>query len=149
MSKLITTVSIILLAASTAHAADGLIVLKSNHPIKETVARLEKALDEKGMTVFAKIDHAAGAQKAGMVLDPAVLVVFGNPKVGTKLMQCSRTVAIDMPQKALIWEDDNGQTWYGYNDPRYLMKRHGNEDCEKPADKIGNALANFARAATE
>mgnify|MGYP006311598757 CR=1 FL=1 len=87
--------------SAVASAGEGLIAVKSAYDVKTTADRLEKALKDKGMTVFARIDHAAGAQKAGLELPPTELVVFGNPKVGTPLMHCGRSVAIDLPQKAL------------------------------------------------
>jgi uncharacterized protein (DUF302 family) len=123
--------------------------VKSAHSVKDTANRLEKALTNKGMTVFIRIDHAAGAKKVGLALPPTELVIFGNPKVGTPLMQCSRSVAIDLPQKALIWEDDQGQVWLTYNDPAYLAARHAITGCEAVLEKVGGALQNFAAAATK
>lgn len=134
--------------ACLAQAADGLIVVKSNHSVAETADKLESALGEKGMTVFTRIDHTAGAESVGKPLRPTELVIFGNPKVGTPLMHCSQSVAADLPQKALIWEDENGQVWLGYNDPAYLKARHGLDGCDEVLSKVNKALANFARAAT-
>jgi uncharacterized protein (DUF302 family) len=133
---------------SLAFAADGLINIKSSHNVKGTADRLENTLREKGMTVFIRINHAEGAQKVGKKLRPTELVVFGNPKVGTPLMQCSQSVAIDLPQKALIWEDEAGHVWLSYNDPKYLAKRHGITECVNVIKKIEKALSNFAHAAT-
>ncbi len=133
---------------SLAFAADGLINIKSSHNVKGTADRLENTLRGKGMTVFIRINHAEGAQKVGKKLRPTELVVFGNPKVGTPLMQCSQSVAIDLPQKALIWEDEAGHVWFSYNDPRYLAKRHGITECVNVIKKIEKALSNFAHAAT-
>ncbi|MGB5615395.1 MAG: DUF302 domain-containing protein [Desulfobacterales bacterium] len=135
--------------ASVAAADSGLVNVKSTHSVKDTADRLEKALETKGMTVFIRIDHAAGAKKVGLALPPTELVIFGNPKVGTPLMQCSRSVAIDLPQKALIWEDDQGQVWLTYNDPAYLAGRHAITGCEAVLEKVGGALRNFAAAATK
>ena len=135
-------------AFTTAFAADGVIDVKSAHSVKMTADRLEKVLKSKGMTVFARIDHAAGAKKVGKELAPTELVIFGNPKVGTPLMQCGNSVAIDLPQKALIWQDKGGQAWLSYNDPNYLAKRHSIRDCGV-VNKIVNALKNFANAATK
>jgi uncharacterized protein (DUF302 family) len=101
------------------------------------------------MTVFIRIDHAAGAQKVNKQLRPTELIIFGNPKVGTPLMQCSQSTAIDLPQKALIWEDGNGEVWFSYNDPAYLVERHGLTDCDPVIKKVSAALANFAKVATE
>ncbi|UCF92276.1 MAG: DUF302 domain-containing protein [Desulfobacterales bacterium] len=131
-----------------ASAENGLINVKSVHAVQDTADRLEKALQEKGMTVFVRINHAEGAQKVGKDLRPTELVIFGNPKVGAPLMQCGQTVAIDLPQKALIWEDDGGQVWLSYNDPAYLARRHGITDCKEVVAAIAKALDNFARAAT-
>jgi len=129
-------------------ADNGLITIKSHHNVKDTVKQLKQALNAKGMTIFDTINHKKGAKGVGKKLRPTTVVIFGNPKVGTPLMQCAQTVAIDLPQKALIWEDDKGQVWYSYNDPEYLVKRHHIKGCEQPLNKITHALANFAKAAT-
>lgn len=139
---------IVLLLGPLAHAADGLIEVKSNHGVAETADRLEAVLQEKGMTIMNRVNHASGAESAGMELRPTELVIFGNPKVGTPLMQCAQSVAVDLPQKALIWEDEQGQVWLGYNDPAYLKTRHAIEGCDEFLEKVNNALANFAEAAT-
>jgi uncharacterized protein (DUF302 family) len=148
MRNLLLSFIAILFCSSTAVADNGLITIKSSHDVKGTAYHLEKALEAKGMTVFVKIDHAEGAQKVGKKLRPTELIVFGNPKVGTPLMQCGQSVAIDLPQKALIWEDQEGQVWLSYNDPKYLAKRHGIKGCDEVVQKIENALNNFAKAAT-
>ena len=134
---------------SPALAGNGLITVKSNHDVAATADRLENALKTKGMTVFARINHAEGARKVGKQLRPTQLVIFGNPKVGTPLMQCSQSIAVDLPQKALIWEDDKGQAWLSYNDPDYLAKRHGITACGEVLAKVTKALQNFAKAATK
>ena len=136
-----------LIASASAVAADGMQTLRSAHPVDVTIDRLEQALKSKGMTVFARIDHAAGAKRAGHSLRPTELLVFGNPKVGTPLMNCQITVAIDLPQKALAWEDANGQVWLAYNDPSYLARRHAIDGCQPVLDKIAGALRNFAEGA--
>jgi len=142
-------VILLLLFASLAQAATGLVAIKSPHSVAETADRLEAALNAKGMTVFNRIDHAAGAASVGAELRPTQLVIFGNPKVGTPLMQCSQSLGIDLPQKALIWQDAAGQTWLGYNDPQYLAERHQLQGCQEVIDKVAGALNNFARAATQ
>lgn len=136
-------------AASSSWAADGLIAVQSRHSVQQTADKLEDVLEEKGMKIFQRISHSDGAESAGLELRPTELVIFGNPKVGTPLMQCSQSVAIDLPQKALIWEDANGQVWLGYNDPEYLQERHGIEGCDQVIGKIEKALGAFAKAATE
>ena len=129
-----------------AFGADGLVALKSPHSAKDTMNRLESAVKEKGLNVFARIDHAAGAVKIGKKLRPTELLIFGNPQGGTPFMECSQTLGIDLPLKALVWEDESGQVWLGYNDPAYLAKRHGAAQCPAAAP-LKKALADFARQA--
>jgi uncharacterized protein (DUF302 family) len=148
MQKIFFSILAVFFIVSTAVAGDGLISVKSSHDVKVTADRLENILNQKGMTVFIRINHSAGAQKVGKKLRPTELVVFGNPKVGTPLMQCSQSVAIDLPQKALIWQDDKGQAWLTYNDPNYLAQRHGLSECTEVIKKVEKALSNFAKAAT-
>lgn len=135
----------------SAETADeqGLVHVESQYSVSVTADRLVKALKNKGMTVFTRIDHAAGAQSVGQSLPPTEVVVFGNPKVGTPLMQCSPTAAIDLPQKALIWEDKAGKVWLSYNNPQYLAQRHQVEGCDEVLTKIEQALAKFAQVATQ
>ena len=148
MRKLLIIIALTGIFSSAAFAHDGLISIKSLHSVKTTADRLEQVLKSKGMTVFIRIDHAAGAQKVGKSLRPTELVIFGNPKVGTPLMLCSQSIAIDLPQKALIWQDESGQVWYSYNDPQYLVKRHGTKGCDKILKKVTGALGKFAKKAT-
>ncbi len=148
MNKIITITAFLIFQVS-AFASDGLITLKSNHSVNQTRTNLVNILKNKGMTVFKVIDHQKGGQSVGKELRPTTVVIFGNPKVGTPLMQCAQTVAIDLPQKALIWEDVGGQVWYSYNDPQYMVKRHNIKGCEEPLNKITHALVNFAKAATK
>ena len=140
---------IIVVFALPVSAESGLIHVKSSHDVKNTARRLEAVLEEKGMTVFLRIDHSEGARKVGKKLRPTELVIFGNPKVGAPLMQCGQTVAIDLPQKALIWQDESGQVWLTYNGPQYLAGRHEIGGCKAVLDKVRNALKNFAQAATQ
>jgi uncharacterized protein (DUF302 family) len=148
MRKLVLTLVLLFFFVSLASADNGIISIKSSHDVKRTADRLENTLNKKGMTVFIRINHAEGAQKVGKMLRPTELIIFGNPKVGTPLMQCSQSVAIDLPQKALIWEDEAGQVWLSYNDPKYLASRHSITGCAEVIKKIEKALGNFARAAT-
>lgn len=130
---------------TTTMAADGMITTKSPYSAKETMARLEAIAKQQGLTIFARIDHSAGAAKVGITLRPTELLIFGNPKGGTPFMQCAQTVGIDLPLKALVWEDALAQTWLGYNDPAYLAQRHGVPEC--PAvKKIGKVLTDLAEA---
>ena len=148
MRYLLCTLMAIFFFASVTYADNGIISIKSSHDVKTTVDRLENILREKGMTVFIRINHAEGAQKVGKKLRPTELIIFGNPKVGTPLMQCGQSVAIDLPQKALIWQDEAGQVWLSYNDPKYLASRHSIKECDEIINKIEKALGNFARMAT-
>lgn len=121
--------SLLIALSSLAQSADGLITIKSSHNAKETMHRLEKLVKKKGLNVFARIDHAAGAAKIGKTLRPTEVLIFGNPRGGTPLMECAQSTAIDLPLKALVWEDASGQVWLGYNDPVYLAQRHGVARC--------------------
>ena len=103
---------------------DGLITIQSRYTPKETMQRLETAVKSKGMTVFAHIDHAAAAAAVSMALRPTDLLIFGSPKGGTPLMQSTQTIGIDLPLKALVWEDDEGHVWLSYNDPTWIAERH-------------------------
>ena len=129
-------------------AADGMLSVKSVHSGADTADKIEGVLRDKGMTVFDRIDHAAGAAGVGASLRATQLLVFGNPRVGTPLMQCSQSVALDLPQKALIWEDAEGTVWLSYNDPAYLATRHGLGECAAVLEKVSGALSGFAAAAT-
>ena len=146
--QLLFSLLLLLVAASSGLAADGVVTVKSSHTAKQTADRLESILKKKGMTVFGRVDHAAGAKKAGKTLRPTELIIFGNPKVGTPLMLCQQTIALDLPQKALVWEDNQGTVWLSYNDPAYLAQRHDLTGCEKVLKKVKGALGNFAKAAT-
>ena len=148
MRYLLSTLMAVFFCASVAYADNGIISIRSSHDVKTTVDRLENILREKGMTVFTRINHAEAAQKIGKKLRPTELIIFGNPKVGTPLMQCGQSVALDLPQKALIWQDEAGQVWLSYNDPKYLANRHSIEECGEVIKKIEKALGNFARMAT-
>jgi len=148
MPKLFCVITTIIFLTTSAYAGSGIISVKSAHDVKTTANRLESTLKQKGMTVFNRINHAQGAQKVGKELRPTELIIFGNPKVGTPLMLCAQSVAIDLPQKALIWQDAKGQVWLSYNDPDYLVERHGIEGCGEVIKKVKGALGKFAKAAT-
>lgn len=134
------------LLPNPAWSADGLVAVESAFAPRETMDRLEGVLKEKGMTIFARVDHAAGAASVGRSLRPTELIIFGNPKGGTPFMECAQTVGIDLPLKALVWQDGEGRVWLGYNDPGFIAARHGVPECPVAANMQG-ALAGFARAA--
>jgi uncharacterized protein (DUF302 family) len=114
----------VLLATAAAHADSGLVSVRSPHGVAETLDRLEQAAREAGVAIAARIDHSANAAKVGQTLRPTALLLFASPKVGTPLIQARQTVGIDLPLKALAWEDERGQVWLTYNAPAYLATRH-------------------------
>jgi uncharacterized protein (DUF302 family) len=132
---------------AAANAAEGLVTIKSAHSVKDTVDRFERLVKDKELNVFARIDHAAGAKKIGKNLRPTQLLIFGNPQGGTPLMACAQSIGIDLPLKALAWEDSAGQVWLAYNDPQYLVRRHGISDCGLVAGNMRKALDGFAQKA--
>jgi uncharacterized protein (DUF302 family) len=123
--------------------------MRSSHGPKDTMNRLEAAITAKGMTVFARIDHAAGAAEIGLSQRPTELLIFGNAKAGTPLMQSIQTIGIDLPLKALVWQDGSGNAWLSYNDPSWLAKRHGlGHEVETTVRAMASALDAVARTAT-
>ena len=128
--------------------AEGLITIRCHYDPKETMNRLEAAIKAKGLNVFAHVDHAAGAAAAGLPLRPTDLLIFGNAKGGTPLMQSVRTVGIDLPLKMLVWQDDAGNTWLSYNDPGWLAKRHGiGQDLNSTVTALAGVLRSLAQSA--
>lgn len=127
--------------------AAGLRTIASAFPVDEAIARVERAVTAAGMKVFVRIDQAAEARAVGLTMRPAVILVFGNPKGGTPLMVARPTVAIDLPLKALAWEDDQGEPWLTYNTPALLVQRHG-VDAKLAATlaPVGNLLEKAVRA---
>lgn len=142
-------IAVALLVACTlhAHAADGLVAVKSPHTAAETAGRLVAALQARGLKLFARIDHAAGAATVGKTLPPTEVFIFGNPQGGTPLMTCQQTAGIDLPLKALVWQDAAGQVWFGYNDPAWIAARHAVPDCPV-VPNLAKALAGLAEAST-
>jgi uncharacterized protein (DUF302 family) len=130
-------------------AVDGLTSIASSFGPNETMNRLEAEVKARGMTVFARIDHAAGAVEAGLSLRPTEVLIFGNAKTGTPLMQAVQTIAIDLPLKALVWQDASGDTWLSYNDPAWLAQRHRlGHGAEAVIGGMAVALGAIARTAT-
>jgi len=130
-------------------AEDGLISLASRFSARETMDRLLSALTARNMTVFARIDHAANAAAAGMSLRPTEVVLFGNPKGGTVLMQEQQRAGIDLPLKALVWEDADGKVWLSYNDAKWIAQRHGLGAASAAAvEAMATALNAIAQEAT-
>jgi uncharacterized protein (DUF302 family) len=158
MSQLTALLLSLALLASQAHLAcsaeasevdfSSLVIIESAYDVSTTADRLEAAAAARGLTVFARIDHAAGATDAGMTLPPMELIIFGTAKVGTPLMQCDPTVGIDLPLKVLIWRDDNGRVMLGYSSSALLAARHDLGDCGPVLAKIDRTLAALATEVT-
>src|SRR6266404_2786381 len=102
----------------------GFVLIGSKYPVDETIERLKAVFSAKGLQLFALVDHSGEAEKAGLKMLPTKLLIFGSPKGGTPLMVAAPSLAIDLPLKALVWEDDAGKVWIGYNSPEYLQQRH-------------------------
>lgn len=152
MLKCLAAATVAKLAARYAEAStmteDGLVSVASKYSVKETLDRLEAELKAKAITIFARIDHGAGAAGVGMSLRPTEVLIFGNPKAGTPLMQSRQTIGIDLPLKALAWQDADGKVWLTYNDPRWLAERHRlGPEGDASVNALATLLANLARAA--
>jgi uncharacterized protein (DUF302 family) len=135
--------------ASASYAADGLVTIKSPRSTAETAARLTAALQERGLKLSCSrvSTTPTGATTVGKALRPTEVFIFGNPQGGTPLMACQQTAGIDLPLKALIWQDESGQVWFCYNDPAWIAARHGGADCPV-VPNLAKALAGLATAAT-
>ncbi len=110
---------------TTTAMGNGIVNVSSKHSVEETVAKLKGILQAKGITLFTLIDHSGEAAKVGMEMHPTKLLIFGSPKGGTPVMLAAPSIALDLPLKALVWEDDHGKVWISYNAPTYLQNRHG------------------------
>ena len=147
--KFFALTALIWLWGAQAMAADGLTTIPSSYGTKDTMDRLEAEIKARGMTVFARVDHAAGAAEVALSLRPTELLIFGNARGGTPLMQSNQTVGIDLPLKALVWQDASGKTWLSYNDPSWLAKRHGlGPEVDPAVNAMAAALSAVARKAT-
>ena len=139
----------IALIVSPALASDSIVTKPSAHSVSKTLDRLTKILESKGITVFGRVDHAAGAKKVGADMPATELLIFGNPKLGTPLMQSNRAVGLDLPMKALAWEDKDGKVYLSYTAPAELKSRHGIADRDKVFAAMTGALNNLTNAATK
>ncbi len=149
MRQFVRLTALLLAWPTLTFAADGTIDVVSNHPVAETTDRLERVLTEARVKIFARVPHSEGARSVGVELPPTVLLIFGNPRAGAPLIACARTVGIDLPQKALIWEDTDGTVRITYNDPSYLKQRHAIDGCEPVLEKMTGALGKFTATAAE
>jgi uncharacterized protein (DUF302 family) len=134
-------------SGASAQSAAGLIAVKSSVTAKETLNRVEEIVKQRNLKVFARIDHAAGAQSIGKTLRATELLIFGSPQGGTPMMECAQSSGIDLPLKMLAWEDSAGQTWLGYNDPMFIATRHKADSCPAVAN-LSKALESLASEAT-
>jgi uncharacterized protein (DUF302 family) len=126
---------------ATMSGGSGLTAVRSPYDVKTTIDRMDAAAKARNFAVVARVDHAAGAQRIGRTLRPTELLIFGNPQGGTPLMECAQSAGIDLPVKALAWQDASGQVMLGYNDPAYLGARHGlGEACATPLANMKRAL---------
>lgn len=148
MSVKTTIFGALMAAGSVVHAADGLITLESAHSVAQTMDRLEQKVSAAGFKVFARVNHGAGAKSVDMPLPDTELLIFGNPKGGTVLMQSQRTVGIDLPLKYLVWEAD-GQVMIGWNDPAWVTGRHAIADRAPVVKKMTGGLNKFATEAAK
>ncbi len=130
----------LLIFTTAAHAEKLLVVKQSPHSVSKTLDRLTAVMQKKGITIFARVNHAAGAKKAGMDMKPTELLIFGNPKLGTPLMLAKREIGVDLPLKALAWQDDGGKVWLGYTTPAALKARHGVSGRDEIFKKMTGAL---------
>ncbi|WP_350656605.1 DUF302 domain-containing protein [Psychrobacter sp. S1-30-MNA-CIBAN-0213] len=129
------------------NAEKGLVTMQSNHSVQDTADKLAAIIKSKGMKVFARVDHQKNAQGVDLTLRPTQVIMFGNPKAGTPLMNCEQSVAIDLPQKILISEDAGKKVWLSYNNPEYLKDRHNIKGCDAQLANIAKALDGVSKAA--
>lgn len=144
----IAAAALLLSLSATSAVSEKLVVLESKFGVKETLDRLAAELDKRGMKVAARVDHAAGAKAVGMELPPTEVLMFGNPKLGTPLMQSAPAIGIDLPMKMLAWQDKAGKVWIGYTAPEALKIRHGIADRDELFKTMATALDGLARSAS-
>lgn len=149
MKKTYFVLTVIFLVSLQIKAQDAITKIEVKTNVEQTVKKLTSILDSKDLKVFSVIDHQKGAESASLELLPSTLIIFGNPKMGTKLMNCDQAVGIDLPMKYLVYEDKNGKTWIEYWKPSLLAKKYNLDACEPVLTKMDGALAKFASLATE
>jgi uncharacterized protein (DUF302 family) len=138
----------LLLAALTVGMQnDSIVRVQSTRNFSQTVGALDSALAAANLTVFARVDHAANARGVSMELRPTTVFIFGNPQVGTLLMQCEQTMGLDLPLKVLVWQDSSNAVWIGYEPPTRLAERHNAQGCREVIERMTAALAGLTRAA--
>ncbi|MEO9655686.1 DUF302 domain-containing protein [Marinomonas sp.] len=142
-------VGVMLCASFASQAAEGVLSIKSQYSVQETADKFVSLAESKGLNVFGRIDHSKNAEQAGLSLRPTQVIIFGNPKVGTPLMQCAQSLAIDLPQKVLVSQDENQQVWLSYNDPQYLKQRHDIKGCDPVIEKVSQVLSGLGKASVQ
>jgi uncharacterized protein (DUF302 family) len=147
MKKLIALIFCSFFISNYVSATNSLISIESEFSSKETADRFTAILKNKGLTLFARIDHQHNATSVNLKLRETEVIIFGNPNVGTPLMQCSQEFAIDLPQKVLIWTDIENKVWISYNNPEYLKNRHNLEGCDELINKVSRVLKGLTGAA--
>lgn len=140
--------SLLLASLTTAAQNDGMVRVRSTRDFSETVRTLDSAITAANLKIFARVDHAANAHGVSLELRPTTVFIFGNPQVGTRLMQCEQAIALDLPLKALVWEDSTRAVWVGYEPPARLAERHKVQGCREVIDRVSTALASLTVAAT-
>jgi uncharacterized protein (DUF302 family) len=140
--------TLVLAACAWTATSERLVTVESKFPVKETLDRLSAELDKRGVKVAARIDHAAAAKAAGLELAPTEVLMFGNPKLGTPLMQSSPSIAIDLPLRVLAWQDKAGKVWIGYQAPGVLAARHGIKDRGEVIKSMDGVLAGLVKVAS-
>tara|TARA_R110001592_G_scaffold285867_2_gene554431 strand:+ start:5674 stop:6123 length:450 start_codon:yes stop_codon:yes gene_type:complete len=149
MKKLITLIFLSFFISSYVSAKESLISVESKYSVKETADRFVSILENKGLTLFTRIDHQKNGASVNLELRETEVIIFGNPKAGTPLMQCSQQAAIDLPQKALVWKGADNKVWLSYNNPEYIKQRHNIQGCDKVITKISNILSALTDAAVK
>lgn len=149
ITRLIYALPFLWLMLPAAQADDGLVNVRSQFDVSQTLDRFETAAKDAGLKIFARIDHAKGAESVGKSLRPTQLLIFGSPKVGTGVMSSDQRAGIDLPMKALAWQDAEGVVWLSYTRPEYMLSRFGIDDRPKVQQKMTGALAKFSKAATQ
>jgi len=146
MIKLTSLGALILSASFSLSAADSMVKMQSAHSVQETADRFAEIAESKGLNIFARIDHQKNAEAVDLDLRPTQLIIFGNPKVGTLLMQCEQSMGLDLPLKVLVTEDEKQQVWLSYYDPMYLKGVHNMEGCSKVIEKVSGVLSALSSA---
>jgi len=149
MKKIISLVALSLFTSGYVNATESLISVESQHSAKQTADKFASIVEQKGLTLFARIDHQKNAAGVDLPLRDTEVIIFGNPKVGTPIMQCSQQAAIDFPQKVLVWTDTNKTTWLSYNNPEYIKERHQIKGCDKTLSKVAGVLSALTHAAAK